>query len=42
MGIPGQLDHPDFLAAADQPVAACRVRCKPAGVLAGSVETAEA
>jgi 2-keto-3-deoxy-L-rhamnonate aldolase RhmA len=42
MGIPGQFDHPDFLAAVDRLVAACRVQGKPAGVLAGSVETAEA
>jgi 2-keto-3-deoxy-L-rhamnonate aldolase RhmA len=42
MGIPGQFDHPDFLAAVDRLVAACRTHGKPAGVLAGSVETAEA
>jgi 2-keto-3-deoxy-L-rhamnonate aldolase RhmA len=42
MGIPGQFDHPDFLAAVDRLVAACRVHGKPAGVLAGSVEAAEA
>ena len=41
MGIPGQFDHPDFLAAVDRLIAACRARGKPAGVLAGSVETAE-
>jgi 2-keto-3-deoxy-L-rhamnonate aldolase RhmA len=42
MGIPGQFEHPDFLGAVDQLVAVCRVHGKPAGVLAGSVETAEA
>ena len=42
MGIPGQFDHPDFLAAVDGLVAACRGHGKPAGVLAGSVETAGA
>ena len=42
MGIPGQFDHPDFLAAVDRLVAACRVHGKPAGILAGSVEIAEA
>jgi 2-keto-3-deoxy-L-rhamnonate aldolase RhmA len=42
MGIPGQFDHPDFLAAVDRLVAACRLHGKPAGVLVGSVETAEA
>ena len=42
MGIPGQFDHPNFLVAVDRLVAACRSHCKPAGVLAGSVETAEA
>jgi 2-keto-3-deoxy-L-rhamnonate aldolase RhmA len=42
MGIPGQFEHSDFLGAVDQLVAACRVHGKPAGVLAGSVETAEA
>jgi 2-keto-3-deoxy-L-rhamnonate aldolase RhmA len=39
MGIPGQFDHPDFLTAVDRLVAACRVHGKPAGVLAGSVES---
>jgi 2-keto-3-deoxy-L-rhamnonate aldolase RhmA len=42
MGIPGQFDHPDFLAAVDRLVAACHGHGKPAGVLAGSVEAAEA
>jgi 2-keto-3-deoxy-L-rhamnonate aldolase RhmA len=42
MGIPGQFDHPDFLAAVDRLIIACRAHGKPAGVLAGSVETAEA
>jgi 2-keto-3-deoxy-L-rhamnonate aldolase RhmA len=42
MGIPGQFDHPDFLAAVDRVVAGCRMHGKAAGVLAGSVEAAEA
>jgi 2-keto-3-deoxy-L-rhamnonate aldolase RhmA len=42
MGIPGQFEHPDFLAAVDRLIAACRAHAKPAGVLAGSVEAAEA
>jgi 2-keto-3-deoxy-L-rhamnonate aldolase RhmA len=42
MGIPGQCEHPDFVGAVDRLVVACRVHGKPAGVLAGSVETAEA
>jgi 2-keto-3-deoxy-L-rhamnonate aldolase RhmA len=42
MGIPGQFEHPDFLAAVDRLIAACRAHRKPAGVLAGSVEAAEA
>jgi 2-keto-3-deoxy-L-rhamnonate aldolase RhmA len=42
MGILGQFDHPDFLAAVDRLLVACRARGKPAGVLAGLVGTAEA
>jgi 2-dehydro-3-deoxyglucarate aldolase/4-hydroxy-2-oxoheptanedioate aldolase len=42
MGIPGQFEHPDFLAAVDRLITACRAHGKPAGVLAGSVEAAEA
>jgi 2-keto-3-deoxy-L-rhamnonate aldolase RhmA len=42
MGIPGQFEHPDFLAAVDRLIAACRAHGKPAGVLAGSIEAAEA
>jgi 2-dehydro-3-deoxyglucarate aldolase/4-hydroxy-2-oxoheptanedioate aldolase len=34
MGIPGQFDHPDFLAAVDRIVAAARRHGKPAGYLA--------
>ena len=34
-------DHPDFLAAVDRLVAACRAHSKPAGVLADSVEAIE-
>jgi 2-keto-3-deoxy-L-rhamnonate aldolase RhmA len=42
MGIPGRFDHPEFLVSVDRLVAACRRHGKPAGVLGGSVETAEA
>jgi 2-dehydro-3-deoxyglucarate aldolase/4-hydroxy-2-oxoheptanedioate aldolase len=42
MGIPGQFEHPDFLAAVDRLLAACEKNGKPAGVLAGSMEAAEA
>jgi 2-keto-3-deoxy-L-rhamnonate aldolase RhmA len=42
MGIPGQFAHPDFLGAVDRLLAACQAQGKPAGVLADSVETAEA
>jgi 2-dehydro-3-deoxyglucarate aldolase/4-hydroxy-2-oxoheptanedioate aldolase len=42
MGIPAQFEHPDFLAAVDKLVAACRLHGKPAGVLTGSIETAVA
>ena len=42
MGIPGQFEHPDFLASVDRLLVACRTRGKPAGVLASSVEAAEA
>ena len=42
MGIPGQFEHPDFLAAVDRLLAACRKNGKAAGVLAGTVEAAEA
>jgi 2-dehydro-3-deoxyglucarate aldolase/4-hydroxy-2-oxoheptanedioate aldolase len=42
MGIPGQFEHPYFLAAVDRLIAACRAHGKPAGVLAESVEAAEA
>lgn len=33
MGIPGQVEHPDFLAALDQVIGACRVHGKAAGIL---------
>jgi 2-keto-3-deoxy-L-rhamnonate aldolase RhmA len=42
MGITGQFDHPDFNAAVDALVAACRRNNKPPGILAGSVAMAEA
>ncbi len=38
MGIPGQFDHPDFQAAIDAILAACRKHSKPAGFLAPDVE----
>lgn len=41
MGIPGEFEHPDFLAAVDRLVAACRNSGKPAGILAGSIAAAE-
>src|SRR5438270_13260243 len=41
MGIPGQFEHPDFLAAVDRLIATCRAQGKPAGVLAGSIEAGE-
>jgi 2-keto-3-deoxy-L-rhamnonate aldolase RhmA len=33
LGIPGQLDHPDYLAALDKVAAACRKTGKSAGIL---------
>src|SRR5580658_5567919 len=42
MGITAQFDHPDFSAAVDTLVAACRRHGKPPGILAGSVGMAEA
>ena len=38
MGIAGQFDHPDFLAALDRVVAACAANGKVAGIMASSVE----
>ena len=35
MGIPGQIEHPDFLAHLDRVVAACRTHGKSAGILLG-------
>ncbi len=35
MGIPGQITHPDFLAALDRVVAACHAHGKSAGILLG-------
>jgi len=35
MGIPGQIEHPDFLAQLDRVVAACRTHGKSAGILLG-------
>ncbi|MBV9783192.1 MAG: hypothetical protein JO264_05175 [Acidisphaera sp.] len=42
MGITGQFDHPDFLAAAATLADACAKHGKPAGILAGTVAMAEA
>jgi len=38
MGIPGKFDHPDFVAAIDTVLAACRKHEKPAGFLAPNVD----
>jgi 2-dehydro-3-deoxyglucarate aldolase/4-hydroxy-2-oxoheptanedioate aldolase len=37
MGIAGQFDHPDFLAALDRVVAACAANGKTAGIMAGDI-----
>jgi 2-keto-3-deoxy-L-rhamnonate aldolase RhmA len=42
MGIPNQFEQPEFLAAVDRLIAACRGHGKPTSVLAGSGETVEA
>lgn len=42
LGIPMQLDHPDFVAAIDAVVAACRQHGKAAGCVAGDAETGRA
>lgn len=42
LGIPGQGDHPDFLAALDRVVAACERHGKAAGILATTVDGARA
>jgi 2-dehydro-3-deoxyglucarate aldolase/4-hydroxy-2-oxoheptanedioate aldolase len=39
MGIPAQFDHPDFHAAVDKVVEACRRHGKVAGIMAGDVQT---
>jgi 2-keto-3-deoxy-L-rhamnonate aldolase RhmA len=41
MGIPGQFDHPDFLAAVNRLLTACRRNGKPAGFLAYPLPQAE-
>jgi 2-dehydro-3-deoxyglucarate aldolase/4-hydroxy-2-oxoheptanedioate aldolase len=41
MGITAQFDHPDFHAAVDAMVAACRRHGKPAGMLGGSLAMVE-
>ena len=38
MGIAAQFDHPDFFAALDRVVAACKANGKSAGIMAGNVE----
>lgn len=42
MGIPGQFDHPDYLAAVERVLAAGRASGKPVGILSGSVADARA
>jgi 2-keto-3-deoxy-L-rhamnonate aldolase RhmA len=42
MGIPGQFEHPDFLAAVERVLAACRTNNKAAGMMPGTVEAARA
>jgi 2-dehydro-3-deoxyglucarate aldolase/4-hydroxy-2-oxoheptanedioate aldolase len=42
MGIPGQFDHPDYLAAVDRVLAACRDHGKVAGMMPTTVEGARA
>lgn len=42
MGIPGQFDHPDFLAALDKVIAACAAHGKSAGIMAGDVKSGQA
>ena len=40
MGIPGQFDHPDYLAAVERVLAACRTHNKAAGMMPTTVELA--
>jgi 2-keto-3-deoxy-L-rhamnonate aldolase RhmA len=40
MGIPGQFDHPDYLAAVERVLAACRAHNKVAGMMPTTVELA--
>ncbi len=42
MGIPGQFDHPDYLAAVDRIVTAAKSNGKPAGFMAGDITWASA
>jgi 2-dehydro-3-deoxyglucarate aldolase/4-hydroxy-2-oxoheptanedioate aldolase len=42
MGIPGQFTHPDYIAAVERVLAACRANNKPAGIMSGSVADARA
>ena len=42
LGIPGQFDHPRFLKAIDHVLDVCRARGKAPGILAGSVDVANA
>jgi 2-dehydro-3-deoxyglucarate aldolase/4-hydroxy-2-oxoheptanedioate aldolase len=42
MNIPGQFTHPDYLAAVERVLAACKANNKPAGIMSGSVADARA
>jgi 2-keto-3-deoxy-L-rhamnonate aldolase RhmA len=42
MNIPGQFTHPDYLAAVERVLAACKANDKPAGIMSGSVADARA
>ena len=41
LGIPGEFDHPDYLAALDRILKACRQHNKPAGIMVAGHEDAE-
>ena len=42
MNIPGQFTHPDYLAAVERVLAACKATNKPAGIMSGSIADARA
>ena len=42
MGIPGQFTHPDYLAAVERVLAACRANNKPAGIMTANVADSRA